>query len=132
MPLHNKRSPEFSKIAAESPRLDQGCSVISIDWQKLASVDLTDLTASKNRDPSVLLEHLSYIAMCDVQSELDLKKTTDQKTLLKLFKISQLLVLTTSRQQQNLERDLMKVKTDLLASVDKYTMVRDIQVQNKC
>ncbi|KAF2359314.1 Zinc finger protein DZIP1 N-terminal [Trinorchestia longiramus] len=113
---------EFSNINL-SPHQD--CSgALQIDWQKLASVELSELTSLSMVDPSVIMDHYPYVSLCDASSELDLKKAADQKSLLKLFRLAQLLVQHLAAKERNFRRDLNATKKELLIYMDKYTQCK--------
>lgn len=94
-----------------------------IEWHKLASVDLSDLMSSRAVDNATLEEHFSYIASCDAVAELDMTKAADRRTLLKMFRISQLLLQRLMRAMLTTEQCAKKVKQDLTVYTQKYERV---------
>ncbi|MPC20259.1 Zinc finger protein Dzip1 [Portunus trituberculatus] len=93
-----------------------------IDWHKLASIDLHDLTLGCPIE--VLQENLTQIAFCDAETEFDLGTVSGQRNLLKMFRLSQLTVQYLFMSQDFMETQLKEVQEEAQQLSEKYQQVK--------
>ncbi|CAL4071571.1 unnamed protein product, partial [Meganyctiphanes norvegica] len=82
-----------------------------IDWHKLASIDFHDLSSGCSIE--VLQENLSHITFCDAESEFDVSTASGQKTLLKVFRLSQLMIQYLFISQEFIENELQQSQSEV-------------------
>nr|XP_053626296.1 cilium assembly protein DZIP1-like [Cherax quadricarinatus]XP_053626297.1 cilium assembly protein DZIP1-like [Cherax quadricarinatus] len=94
----------------------------TIDWHKLASVDLHELSSGCSIE--VLQDHLSYITFCDAESEFDIGTSTGQRNLLKMFRLAQLIIQYLFLSQEFIETQLKVAQDELVQITEKYQQVK--------
>lgn len=95
-----------------------------IDWHKLASIDLRDLTTGCPIE--VLQENLTQVAFCDAEAEFDLGTVAGQRNLLKMFRLSQLTVQYLFMSQEFMETQLKEAQEEAQQVSEKYQQVRGL------
>ena len=93
-----------------------------VDWHKLASVDLHELK-STGCDIEMLQENLSHVTFCDAESEFDMATSSGQRSLLKMFRMAQLLLQYMFISQEYMETQLHNAQTQIEESTQKCTEV---------
>lgn len=93
-----------------------------IDWHKLASVDLHELSSGCSIE--VLQDHLSYITFCDAESEFDIGTSSGQRNLLKMFRLAQLIIQYLFLSQEFIETQLKVAQDELVQITEKYQQVK--------
>ena len=94
-----------------------------IDWHKLASIDLHDLTSGCPIE--VLQENLTQIAFCDAEVEFDLGTVSGQRSLMKVFRLAQLTVQYLFLSQDFMETQLKEAQEEAEQVSQKYQEVKD-------
>ncbi|XP_063599364.1 cilium assembly protein DZIP1-like [Penaeus indicus] len=93
-----------------------------VDWHKLASVDLHDLASGCSIE--FLQENLSHVAFCDAESEFDLGTMAGQRSLLKMFRLAQLIIQYLFLSQDYMESQLQQAQEDAQQVMEKYQQVK--------
>ncbi|XP_071525625.1 uncharacterized protein DZIP1 [Panulirus ornatus] len=93
-----------------------------VDWHKLASVDLHELSSGCSME--VLQENLSHVTFCDVESEFDVRTSAGQRNLLKMFRLAQLIIQYLFLSQEFLETQLQESQEEVLQITEKYQQVK--------
>ncbi|KAK3858342.1 hypothetical protein Pcinc_035467 [Petrolisthes cinctipes] len=93
-----------------------------IDWHKLASIDLRDLTSSCSIE--VLQENLSHVAFCDAEVEFDQGTNSGRRNLLKMFRLAQLTVQYLFLSQDFIETQLKEAQEEVTSTNEKYHQLK--------
>ena len=89
----------------------------------MAAIERADWATTDRLDDNQLLEHLDYITQCDASSQLDMNKSTDRKTLMKMFRISQLTIHYLLKKTDTMEENNKQLNGTLSVYMDKYSQV---------
>lgn len=92
-----------------------------VDWHKLASVDLHDLASGCSIE--FLQENLSHVAFCDAESEFDLGTMSGQRSLMKMFRLAQLIIQYLFLSQDYMESQLQQAQEEAQQVTEKYQQV---------
>lgn len=95
-----------------------------IDWHKLASIDLHDLTSGCSIE--VLQDNLTQVAFCDAEAEFDLGTVAGQRNLLKVFRLAQLTVQYLFLSQDFMETQLKEAQEEVEQVTEKYQQVETL------
>lgn len=101
-----------------------------VDWHKLASVDLHELSSGCSIE--VLQENLSQVAFCDVESEFDVRTSAGQRSLLKMFRLAQLIIQYLFLSQEFLETQLQESQEEVIQITEKYQQVSILTLPDPC
>nr|XP_045612476.1 zinc finger protein Dzip1-like [Procambarus clarkii] len=92
-----------------------------VDWHKLASIDLHELSSGCTIE--VLQDNLSHVAFCDAEAEFD-GTTAGQRSLLKMFRLAQLIIQYLFLSQEFVETQLQQSQEEIVQITEKYQQVK--------
>ncbi|KAG7173180.1 zinc finger protein DZIP1-like [Homarus americanus] len=93
-----------------------------VDWHKLASIDLHELSSGCSME--VLQDNLSHVTFCDAEAEFDVGTTGGQRSLLKMFRLAQLIIQYLFLSQEFIETQLQQSQEEVLQLTEKYQEVK--------
>ncbi|XP_064086846.1 cilium assembly protein DZIP1-like [Macrobrachium nipponense] len=98
-----------------------------VDWHKLASVDLHDLASGCSIE--FLQENISHVTFCDAEAEFDLSTPSGQRSLLKMYRLAQLIIQYLFLSQEYIESQLQQSQDDVQQITEKYQQVKSKLLQ---
>ena len=93
-----------------------------IDWFKLAAIDLHELNSS-GCSIEILQDNLSHVTFCEANTEFDLQTKSGQKSLLKMFRLAQLLLQYMFISQEYMENQMHNLQAEMNVLLQKYEEV---------